>query len=101
VVVGDQSSGKSSLLEGLTGLPFPVDSDLGTRFATTVVFRRAPAGEEAVKVTIIPSSVTWAGAKSKSCEEFECTLPAGDFGGEAFERILQQVCCRPGLLDPS
>lgn len=28
VVVGDQSSGKSSVLEGLTQLPFPCDSSL-------------------------------------------------------------------------
>lgn len=34
VVVGHQSSGKSSVLEGLTGLPFPRDSGLCTRFAT-------------------------------------------------------------------
>ncbi|KAL4999961.1 P-loop containing nucleoside triphosphate hydrolase protein [Aspergillus recurvatus] len=41
VAVGDQSSGKSSVLEGLTGLPFPRDSTLCTRFATQIIFRRA------------------------------------------------------------
>ncbi|KAL4926389.1 dynamin family protein [Aspergillus undulatus] len=41
IAVGDQSSGKSSVLEGLTGLPFPRDSTLCTRFATQIVFRRA------------------------------------------------------------
>ena len=40
VVVGDQSSGKSSVLEGLTNLPFPHDSGLCTRFATQITFRR-------------------------------------------------------------
>jgi hypothetical protein len=53
VVVGDQSSGKSSVLEGLTGLPFPRDSGLCTRFATQITFRRAAA--ESVTVSIIPS----------------------------------------------
>lgn len=38
VVVGDQSSGKSSVLEGLTNLPFPRDSGLCTRFATQIIF---------------------------------------------------------------
>lgn len=42
VVVGDQSSGKSSVLEALTELPFPRDSTLCTRFPTHIVFRRDP-----------------------------------------------------------
>lgn len=43
VVVGDQSSGKSSVLEGLTKLKFPRNSGLCTRFATQIVFRRDPS----------------------------------------------------------
>jgi hypothetical protein len=39
--VGDQSSGKSSVLEGLTKLPFPRDSGLCTRFPTQIVFKRS------------------------------------------------------------
>ncbi|KAI5811712.1 P-loop containing nucleoside triphosphate hydrolase protein [Peziza echinospora] len=55
VVVGDQSSGKSSLLEALTALPFPVAGTICTRFATQIVFRRTSPGEaERIKVTIIP-----------------------------------------------
>ncbi|KAJ5706514.1 hypothetical protein N7536_002203 [Penicillium majusculum] len=42
VVVGDQSSGKSSVLEGLTKLKFPRNSGLCTRFATQIIFTRAP-----------------------------------------------------------
>jgi GTPase SAR1 family protein len=53
VVVGDQSSGKSSVLEGLTGLPFPRDSGLCTRFATQITFRRAPI--KTISVSIIPA----------------------------------------------
>ncbi len=53
VVVDDQSSGKSSVLEGLTKLPFPGDSTLCTRFATQIVFRRAE--RESIAVSIIPS----------------------------------------------
>ena len=52
VVVGDQSSGKSSVLAGLMRLPFPRDSGLCTRFATQIVFRRS--AEEKTVVSIIP-----------------------------------------------
>lgn len=52
VVVGDQSSGKSSVLEGLVGKPLPRDSGLCTRFATQIVFRRAKL--QGIEVSIIP-----------------------------------------------
>ena len=53
VVVGDQSSGKSSVLEALTNLPFPRESSLCTRFATQITFRRSP--DTTIAATIIPS----------------------------------------------
>lgn len=43
VIIGDQSSGKSSVLEALTKLSFPRDKDMCTRFATQVNLRRSPA----------------------------------------------------------
>lgn len=52
VVVGDQSSGKSSVLEGLIKKPLPRDSGLCTRFATQFVFRRA--AKTSISVSIIP-----------------------------------------------
>lgn len=42
IVCGDQSSGKSSVLEALAGVPFPVKSNLCTRFPTELVLRRSP-----------------------------------------------------------
>lgn len=51
VVVGDQSSGKSSVLEGLIQLPLPRDSGLCTRFATQIVFQRSP--KEEVVATVV------------------------------------------------
>lgn len=56
VVVGDQSSGKSSVLEGLTRLPFPRDSGLCTRFATHITFRRAPETSNAVSIIPRPDA---------------------------------------------
>lgn len=54
VVVGDQSSGKNSVLAGLMRLPFPRDSGLCTRFATQIIFRRSM--EENIVVSIIPDA---------------------------------------------
>lgn len=42
IVVGDQSSGKSSVLEAVSGMKFPVHGDLCTRFATELILRRDP-----------------------------------------------------------
>ncbi|KAK1595545.1 vacuolar sorting protein VPS1 [Colletotrichum navitas] len=59
VIVGGQSSGKSSLLQSLTDIPFPVDTGICTRFATRIVSRRTAAGSEnAVKITIVDPEVT-------------------------------------------
>ncbi|KAK0734582.1 P-loop containing nucleoside triphosphate hydrolase protein [Lasiosphaeria miniovina] len=52
VVVGDQSAGKSSVLEAITGTPFPRDAGACTRFATEIRMRRAP--ENSIAVSIIP-----------------------------------------------
>ena len=52
IVCGDQSSGKSSVLEAISGLDFPRKDNLCTRFATELILRRAT--EEAVTVSIIP-----------------------------------------------
>ena len=41
IVCGDQSSGKSSVLEAISGVPFPRKDNLCTRFATEVILRRA------------------------------------------------------------
>ncbi|KAI7233482.1 hypothetical protein KC330_g5346 [Hortaea werneckii] len=42
VVSGDQSSGKSSVLEAITEIPFPRKENLCTRFAIEIILRRAP-----------------------------------------------------------
>lgn len=51
-VVGDQSAGKSSVLEAITGTPFPRDAGACTRFATEIRLRRAK--ETTLNVSIIP-----------------------------------------------
>lgn len=56
VVGGDQSAGKSSVLEGITGIPFPRQDGMCTRFATEIVLRHQPNAKR-ITATIIPGSV--------------------------------------------
>ncbi|KAL7812134.1 P-loop containing nucleoside triphosphate hydrolase protein [Trichoderma aethiopicum] len=65
VVCGDQSAGKSSVLEGLTGIPFPRDSGLCTRFPTEIILRHTD--EESVNYTtsIRPHASRPAGVKRR------------------------------------
>lgn len=50
VVVGEQSAGKSSVLEAITRVRFPVEGGLCTRFATELVLR--PAEKTSVDVSV-------------------------------------------------
>ena len=52
IVCGDQSAGKSSVLEALSRVQFPTKDELCTRFATEVILRKAPTTR--ASVAIIP-----------------------------------------------
>jgi GTPase SAR1 family protein len=53
-VCGDQSAGKSSVLEALTGVPFPRNDNTCTRFATEIILRRADL--KSLTIKIIPDT---------------------------------------------
>jgi Dynamin family len=103
VVVGDQSSGKSTVLQAITQLPFPVDDKLCTRFATEVALQRS-AGPESITVQIkVPVGASGAGnphdnkpnndVGGETTYDIECTtFPFGspEFEGE-FRRVLGVV----------
>jgi Dynamin family len=54
VVFGDQSASKSSVLEGLTGLPFPRQDGVCTGFATEIILTHAKDAQH-VEASIIPA----------------------------------------------
>jgi GTPase SAR1 family protein len=54
IVCGDQSSGKSSVLEAVSGIRFPTKDNICTRFATELILRRGPS--ISASVTILPNA---------------------------------------------
>ena len=52
IVYGDQSSGKSSVLETISDISFPVKSNLNTRFPTELVLRKT--SQMGITISIIP-----------------------------------------------
>ena len=55
IVCGDQSAGKSSILEGITGVPFPRQDGVCTKFPTEIILRHSE-GERIIHATILPTT---------------------------------------------
>ncbi|KAL7942892.1 P-loop containing nucleoside triphosphate hydrolase protein [Trichoderma barbatum] len=53
-VCGDQSAGKSSVLEGITGIPFPRQEGLCTRFPTEIILRHTECKSVSITASIRP-----------------------------------------------
>lgn len=87
MVVGDQSSGKSSVLEGLTDLPFPRDNGLCTRFATQISFRRAEKSSVIVSIMPSPAADSTTKEKLRAFKIDDLTLLSGD----EFITVLSKV----------
>lgn len=62
IVCGDQSSGKSSVLAAISGVPFPKRDNLCTRFATEVILRR----HDDIGTVHISASITSGGFRSST-----------------------------------
>ena len=80
-VMGDQSSGKSSVLEALSGIPFPRGSGLVTRCPIRLVMRKAREHE------------SWFAVVSTSLEPSK-RIPVSEVSGLSvvIERLTQTLC---------
>jgi GTPase SAR1 family protein len=83
VVCGDQSAGKSSVLHGITGIPFPRQDGVCTRFVTQISVRHEP-NHRRNTATIIPHS--------SRTEDEKARL-------SAFRREVSDLAHLPGIID--
>ncbi|KAI1813711.1 P-loop containing nucleoside triphosphate hydrolase protein [Poronia punctata] len=80
IVVGDQSSGKSSVLEAISRVRFPVKDGLCTRFATELVLRTDP--KTRVEVRVQPATVS---------AKVSYTFKEAGFDKEDLPRIIEEA----------
>lgn len=97
MIVGDQSVGKSSLLQSLTDIPFPVAGRLCTRFPTRIVSRRTPnESERTTKISIERANpFLYAGALASNAKQSErygaFTRSSPCISTTEFEKIINEV----------
>ncbi|EGE80242.2 dynamin GTPase, variant [Blastomyces dermatitidis ATCC 18188] len=90
IVCGDQSSGKSSALEAISGVSFPVKSNLCTRFPTELVLRKCP--QIGVSVSIVPHG-SRSESEQRSLETFRETLDSF----EGFPALVEKAKAAMGI----
>ncbi|KAL1881850.1 hypothetical protein Daus18300_000903 [Diaporthe australafricana] len=82
IVCGDQSAGKSSVLEAISRVSFPVQSNTCTRFPTELILRPTP--EVSSSVSIVPHTSRTEAERISLCE-FRKELEGFDGLGEMIE----------------
>jgi GTPase SAR1 family protein len=82
VVCGDQSAGKSSVLEGITGIPFPRQDGVCTKFATEIILHH-DVERTRITATVIPH-------RSRNQAQRE--------GFQAYHRVLGDFTDLPGVI---
>ncbi|KAH8890700.1 hypothetical protein GQ53DRAFT_721521 [Thozetella sp. PMI_491] len=76
VVIGDQSHGKSSVLEAIARLRLPVDASLCTKFPTKIVLWRSP--QERTTLSIEPSNESRNPVRNAQLSQFQESLAGID-----------------------
>jgi GTP-binding protein EngB required for normal cell division len=77
IVCGEQSAGKSSVLEAISGVKFPSKDNLCTRFATELILRRGPISP--IKIRIVPGPQEHRSEEElKKLNDFHVSVPTED-----------------------
>ncbi|KAI7764274.1 hypothetical protein LZL87_012683 [Fusarium oxysporum] len=85
IVCGDQSAGKSSVLEAVSGMQFPIKDGLCTRFATELVLRRGC--NMSIKVSITPGESRFGEDK----ERLENWIPTASIDEEGLGAVTKEA----------
>ncbi|RJE23775.1 dynamin GTPase [Aspergillus sclerotialis] len=111
IVCGKKSSGKSSVLEAITHIPFPINNTTGTPFTVEVAFRRGQIS--AINVSIEPGLSRVNKQTSQRVREFKPTFSSLDelpslieqakvwLGIDASDPSLTDDVLKIELVDPS
>ncbi|KAJ5907799.1 hypothetical protein N7495_000481 [Penicillium taxi] len=94
IVCGNQSSGKSSVLQAISRVRFPVKSNVCTRFPTEVILRRHP--ESRFKVSIEPGSSRTSEEARQAIQTF---APAGVTNSDQLESLIEKAKECMGITD--
>lgn len=82
-VMGDQSSGKSSVLEALSGIPFPRGTGLVTRCPIRMVMKRARSGES--WSALVSTSTSTNPVSARDVQDLNAII----------DRLMQELCAGP------
>ncbi|KAF1346425.1 interferon-induced GTP-binding protein Mx [Lizonia empirigonia] len=97
IVCGEQSSGKSSVLEAVSGVRFPSKDNLCTRFATELILRRGPVAP--IKIRIMPGShENRSESDLEKLQNFHISVSAEDL---QLEEIIESAKDAMGIDDRS
>ncbi|KAF5528590.1 Dynamin-A [Colletotrichum aenigma] len=92
IIAGGQSAGKSSLLQSLTDIPFPVGTGCCTRFATRIVSRRtAPDTVSTVRITIAEPEVPDRFGYPEDPSYRDYVYTTDRLGVDDFKRVMDEI----------
>ncbi|KAF4637832.1 hypothetical protein G7Y89_g237 [Cudoniella acicularis] len=101
VIVGKQSAGKSSLLQSLTDIPFPVGSRLCTQFAMRIISRRTrPGTTDMVQATIEQGDVNPFSNREDDARTKDFRKNMTSMTAEAFEDLINEAKEAMGIHSP-
>jgi GTP-binding protein EngB required for normal cell division len=97
IVCGEQSSGKSSVLEALSGMPFPTKDTVCTRFATEVILRHHRMSTQ--KFSIVKSSIPEQREEQARIQVLEIPEGVGHVARNRLAEAIEKAKAQMGIHD--